>query len=96
MARDCMLEFARIPAGRFLMGSHTGPDDERPVHQVELAAFECALYPVTQAQYARVSPNHRSRTAARVARTNHSGRPARDWCELGGRAGVLPMAHRRR
>jgi len=34
------------------MGSNTGQDDERPVHQVELAAFECAIYPVTQAQYA--------------------------------------------
>jgi formylglycine-generating enzyme len=34
------------------MGSDNGQDDERPVHQVELAAFECATYPVTQAQYA--------------------------------------------
>jgi formylglycine-generating enzyme len=34
------------------MGSDAGPDDERPVHEVELEAFECAIYPVTQTQYA--------------------------------------------
>ena len=34
------------------MGSDEGPDDERPVHEVELDAFECAVYPVTQMQYA--------------------------------------------
>lgn len=46
------LEFVRIPAGRFFMGSNTGQDDERPVHAVAVDAFECAVYPVTQAQYA--------------------------------------------
>ena len=44
--------FVPIPAGRFLMGSDAGQDDERPVHPVELDAFECAVYPVTQAEYA--------------------------------------------
>ena len=34
------------------MGSDFGPDDERPVHEVELDAFECALHPVIQTQYA--------------------------------------------
>jgi formylglycine-generating enzyme len=47
-----MIDFALISAGRFLMGSESGSDDERPVHEVELDAFECAIYPVTQAQYA--------------------------------------------
>lgn len=46
------MDFVRIPAGRFLMGSDTGPDDERPVHAVEVGAFECAIYPITQTQYA--------------------------------------------
>src|SRR5436190_5989446 len=46
------IQFTRIPAGLFLMGSDSGHDDERPVHQVEVAAFDCAIYPVTQAQYA--------------------------------------------
>ncbi len=42
-----------IPAGRFLMGSAAGQDDERPVHEVEVDAFECAAYPVTEADYDR-------------------------------------------
>jgi sulfatase modifying factor 1 len=40
------------PAGRFVMGSTAGQDDERPLHEVEVDAFECAVHPVTQAQYA--------------------------------------------
>ena len=44
--------FVTIPAGRFFMGSETGQDDERPVHEIELDAFECAVYPVTQERYA--------------------------------------------
>ena len=44
--------FVRIPAGRFAMGSDAGQDDERPVHDVELDAFECAVYPVTVEEYA--------------------------------------------
>ena len=45
--------FARIPAGWFQMGSADGPDDERPVHAVWLAAFELAVYPVTCRAYER-------------------------------------------
>jgi len=41
---------ARIPAGRFSMGS-TGRDDEKPVHQVALASFEMDVTEVTTAQY---------------------------------------------
>jgi iron(II)-dependent oxidoreductase len=44
--------FRPDPAGLFLMGSEAGQDDERPVHQVEVDAFECAVHPVTQHQYA--------------------------------------------
>ncbi len=47
-----MIAWTPIPPGRFLMGSETGLDDERPVHEVDLGAFECAVYPVTQQQYA--------------------------------------------
>ncbi len=47
-----LMDFVRIPAGRFFMGSESGQDDERPVHEVEVDAFACAVYPVTQAQYA--------------------------------------------
>jgi formylglycine-generating enzyme required for sulfatase activity len=46
------MRFERIPAGTFLMGSDAGQDDERPVHRVEVEAFEMAAYPVTRAEYA--------------------------------------------
>jgi formylglycine-generating enzyme len=42
-----------IPAGRFLMGSTDGQDDERPVHEVEISSFDLAVYPVTQQEYAQ-------------------------------------------
>lgn len=41
-----------IPGGAFTMGSNDGPADERPAHQVELAAFSIDRYPVTNAQFA--------------------------------------------
>jgi len=46
-----VITWTTIPAGRFLLGSDAGPDDERPVHEVEVDAFDCAIYPVTQSQY---------------------------------------------
>jgi formylglycine-generating enzyme required for sulfatase activity len=66
-----------IPAGEFLMGS--GPedkqawDDEKPQHRVYLPAFYLAIYPITNAQYARFvketghrPPNQRSPVSTRV------------------------------
>jgi formylglycine-generating enzyme required for sulfatase activity len=41
-----------IPAGPFVMGSDTGPADERPAHEVTLAAFSIDRFPVTNAQFA--------------------------------------------
>ena len=35
------------------MGSDEGQDDESPVHRVWVDAFDLAVYPVTQAQYAQ-------------------------------------------
>ncbi|MFO7565865.1 MAG: formylglycine-generating enzyme family protein [Enhygromyxa sp.] len=56
------IELVRIPAGSFLMGStdddKQGYDDERPQHEVELAAFYLARTPVTNAQYARYLAAH--------------------------------------
>jgi iron(II)-dependent oxidoreductase len=46
-------EMIRVPAGMFLMGSHDGPEDERPQHQVNLAEFLIDRTPVTNAQFAR-------------------------------------------
>jgi formylglycine-generating enzyme required for sulfatase activity len=45
--------FARIAGGWFLMGSEEGQEDERPPHRVWVDAFELAVCPVTEAQYAR-------------------------------------------
>lgn len=47
-----VLEWDEVPAGRFLMGSEDGRDDERPVHAVELPAFGLGRVPVTREQYA--------------------------------------------
>jgi formylglycine-generating enzyme len=49
------MRFERIPAGSFLMGSDAGQpgqEDERPVHRVEVDAFEMSVFPVTRAEYA--------------------------------------------
>jgi iron(II)-dependent oxidoreductase len=43
----------RIPAGPFHMGRDDGPEDERPGHVVELAAYEIDVLPVTNADFAR-------------------------------------------
>lgn len=43
--------FVTIPEGWFRMGSDEGPDDERPVHDVWIGAFELAVYPVTCRAY---------------------------------------------
>jgi formylglycine-generating enzyme required for sulfatase activity len=45
-------DMARIPAGPFIMGSDTGPEDERPAHSVTLPMFEIDLFPVTNSDYA--------------------------------------------
>jgi iron(II)-dependent oxidoreductase len=45
-------ETVSIPAGPFTMGSDEGPDDEKPAHQVALAAYSIDRFPITNAQYA--------------------------------------------
>jgi sulfatase modifying factor 1 len=62
------MPFERVPAGGFLMGSDAGQDDERPVHHVQVDAFEMATYPVTRAEY-----------AAFMAATGHEA--PRDWTD---------------
>jgi iron(II)-dependent oxidoreductase len=42
----------RIPAGAFVMGSDSGPADERPAHRVDLPVFSIDRYPVTNARFA--------------------------------------------
>jgi formylglycine-generating enzyme required for sulfatase activity len=42
-----------VPEGRFLMGSETGQDNEKPVHRVWVDAFGLAARQVTNAEYRR-------------------------------------------
>jgi formylglycine-generating enzyme required for sulfatase activity len=46
-------DFARIPAGDFLMGSSDAEEDERPVHRVFVSECLIGRFPVTQDEYAR-------------------------------------------
>jgi formylglycine-generating enzyme required for sulfatase activity len=49
------MEFVRIPAGEFVMGSMVGYEDEKPVHRVRITrAFELGRCEVTQAQWKAV------------------------------------------
>jgi len=55
------VEMVSIPAGRFLMGSRQGQDDEQPVREVWVEAFLIDRTEVTQEQYAkfaRPDPSH--------------------------------------
>jgi formylglycine-generating enzyme len=52
-AEECVSEFARIPAGWFLMGCDTGQDNERPVHRIWVDEFLLASRQVTNADYDR-------------------------------------------
>jgi ribose/xylose/arabinose/galactoside ABC-type transport system permease subunit/formylglycine-generating enzyme required for sulfatase activity len=47
---DIMIQ---IPAGPFIMGSDTGNEDEAPVHEVDLPAFEIDKFEVTNADFAQ-------------------------------------------
>jgi formylglycine-generating enzyme required for sulfatase activity len=46
-------EMVQIPAGAFSMRSEDGPQDERPQHIVQLAAYWIDRTPVTNAQFAQ-------------------------------------------
>lgn len=50
--RGGLSEMVNIPAGPFIMGSDTGPQDERPAHQITLGVFVIDRYPVTNALFA--------------------------------------------
>ena len=54
-----ILVWIALPAGRFNMGSQTlGNEDERPVHRVDVPAFELSLTEVTVAQYRACVEGH--------------------------------------
>lgn len=41
-----------VPGGWFLMGAGDGQENEAPEHRVHVDAFDCAVCPVTRAEYA--------------------------------------------
>ena len=45
----------RIPGGTFNMGSESGDEDEKPIHEVSLSKFEISRFEVTQAQYEAIT-----------------------------------------
>jgi formylglycine-generating enzyme len=45
------MTFVSVPAGRFLMGSAGGRDNERPIHEVTVRSFAIAATEVTQLQW---------------------------------------------
>jgi formylglycine-generating enzyme required for sulfatase activity len=53
-------EMVDIPAGKFNMGSNEN-ENEKPIHEVIVPAFQIGKYPVTQAQYQAVMGNNPSR-----------------------------------
>jgi formylglycine-generating enzyme required for sulfatase activity len=71
------IEWARIPAGKFVMGSRADNplayDDERPQHTVELTYdFQIARYPVTNAEFEKfVTATGYSSRAVRPDRPDH-------------------------
>jgi formylglycine-generating enzyme required for sulfatase activity len=46
------IDMTRVPAGPFSMGSQDGPEDERPQHLVDVAAFSIDRTKVTNSQFA--------------------------------------------
>ncbi len=53
LGNNISLEMVSIPGGTFMMGSPEN-NSEKPIHQVNIAAFSMAKYPITQAQWEAV------------------------------------------
>jgi formylglycine-generating enzyme required for sulfatase activity len=62
IANTIGVKMALIGPGSFMMGSTTGPGDERPAHRVKLTkGFYMGVTEVTQKQWESVMPDNRSR-----------------------------------
>ena len=70
-----------IPAGEFEMGSHTGKNNERPVHTVYLDAFYMDIYEVTNAQYKAFIDANPEWQKDNIAPEYHDGVYLRLWDE---------------
>ncbi|MGQ4807523.1 Hercynine oxygenase [Candidatus Entotheonellaceae bacterium PAL068K] len=65
--------FVRIEAGKFMMGSQNGFDDEQPVHRVQISQpFYLGKYEVTQGQWEQVMEDNLS------GFTGNSNRPVEE------------------
>jgi len=53
-------ELVWIPGGKFTMGSDAGEPDERPRHEVQVSEFAMGKYEVTNEEFERFDPSHRS------------------------------------
>ena len=80
------MEFVRIPAGRFRMGSEGGEadDDEGPVRRVRIRrAFEIGKYEVTQSEWSAVmGQNPSSRACGRCPVTDVSWNDVQEFIEI--------------
>ena len=72
------MTFVRIPGGTFAMGSADGQEDEGPVHEVYVDAFEMAACPVTRADYGTF-----------IESTGHSA--PREWMSIAFTGADLPV-----
>ena len=68
-----------IPAGEFKMGSHTGKNNERPVHTVYLDAFYMDTHEVTNAQYKAFVDANPEWQKENIAAEYHDGTYLRLW-----------------
>ena len=68
-----------IPAGEFEMGSHTGKNNECPVHTVYLDAFYMDIYEVTNAQYKAFIDANPEWQKENIAAEYHDGVYLRFW-----------------
>lgn len=68
-----------IPAGEFEMGSHTGKNNERPVHTVYVDAFYMDAYEVTNAQYKAFVDANPEWRKENIAEEFHDGVYLRLW-----------------
>ncbi|MFM6400505.1 SUMF1/EgtB/PvdO family nonheme iron enzyme, partial [Planktothrix sp.] len=59
LGNNISLEMVSIPGGTFMMGSPED-DNEKPIHEVNIAAFSMAKYPITQAQWEAIMRNNPS------------------------------------
>jgi formylglycine-generating enzyme required for sulfatase activity len=70
------MEFVRVPAGEFLMGSDPSKDkyaqpNEQPQHRVELSEYYIGKYEVTNAQYAVFAKEQRPNWQMPAGKENH-------------------------